>query len=127
MKLCDVPGPGVPLRPAPQCAAQVRLDPATGLLYGGSPSNCGTWMDKMGESPEHGTDGVPGTPRDGAAVEITGLLYSTLDWLTTLGERLLYCAAPPSHHHHHHLHHPPSPHTHTQSRTPSTAVWCQGV
>ena len=63
----------------------VRLDPLTGLLYGGSSTNCGTWMDKMGESGAHGTDGVPGTPRDGAAIEITSLLYSTLDWLTSSG------------------------------------------
>ena len=62
----------------------VRLDPSTGLLYGGSSMNCGTWMDKMGESAAHGTDGVPSSPRDGAAVEITGLLYSTLAWLTSL-------------------------------------------
>lgn len=64
----------------------VRLDSATGLLLGGSAHNCGTWMDKMGESPAHGTDGVPATPRDGAPVEITGLLYSTLAWLAQLAD-----------------------------------------
>jgi glycogen debranching enzyme len=62
----------------------VRMDASTGLVFGGSAFNCGTWMDKMGSSLEHGTEGIPSSPRDGAAVEITGLLYSTLKWLSTL-------------------------------------------
>lgn len=41
-------------------------------------------MDKMGESEKAGSKGVPGTPRDGAAVEITGMLYSTLVWVAQL-------------------------------------------
>jgi glycogen debranching enzyme len=41
-------------------------------------------MDKMGESERAGSKGVPGTPRDGAAVEITGLHYSAMRWVAEL-------------------------------------------
>ncbi|KAN0076433.1 Glycogen debranching enzyme [Elaphomyces granulatus] len=53
-------------------------------MFGGSQLNCGTWMDKTGESEKARSKGVPGTPQDGAAVEITGLLYSSLKWVAGL-------------------------------------------
>lgn len=80
---------------------EIHVDWTTGFIHGGSKYNCGTWMDKMGESvcgheieranaellqAKAGTKGVPGTPRDGAPVEITGLLKSTLRWVDHLSQ-----------------------------------------
>ncbi|PFH63434.1 hypothetical protein XA68_10025 [Ophiocordyceps unilateralis] len=69
---------------------EIWVDWDTGIVFGGNQNNCGTWMDKMGESDKAGSKGVPGTPRDGAAVEITGLLYSALAWLARLHEQGAY-------------------------------------
>ncbi|KAG7147263.1 Glycogen debranching enzyme like protein [Verticillium longisporum] len=68
----------------------IEVDWENGMVFGGNQNNCGTWMDKMGESARAGSKGVPGTPRDGAAVEITGLLYSTLAWLAKLSSEGKY-------------------------------------
>ncbi|KAE8152417.1 glycogen debranching enzyme [Aspergillus avenaceus] len=68
----------------------VNVDWKTGFIFGGSQTNCGTWQDKMGESEKAGNKGHPGTPRDGAAIEITGLLYSALTWVGKLHDGNFY-------------------------------------
>ena len=78
-------GPGLDMQMKPEgFQIDIKVDWSTGLIFGGNQFNCGTWMDKMGESEKAGSKGVPGTPRDGAAIEITGLAYSTLTWVSQL-------------------------------------------
>jgi glycogen debranching enzyme len=62
----------------------IEVDWKTGIIYGGNEHNCGTWQDKMGESEKAGSKGLPGTSRDGAPVEITGLTKSALRWVAKL-------------------------------------------
>lgn len=69
---------------------EIFVDWSNGLVFGGNEWNCGTWMDKMGESDKAGNKGYPGTPRNGAAIEINGLLKSALKFVIELNEKGIF-------------------------------------
>ncbi|KAH6709101.1 putative glycogen debranching enzyme [Leptodontidium sp. MPI-SDFR-AT-0119] len=84
-------GPGLDMQMSSAGFQQdIKVDWTNGLIFGGNQNNCGTWMDKMGESATANSKGVPGTPRDGSAIEIAGLLYSTLVWVSKLHDEGKY-------------------------------------
>ena len=57
----------------------LQADLTTGFIVGGNVNNCLTWMDKMGSSENAKTKGCPATSRNGAPVELVGLLKYCLD------------------------------------------------
>ncbi len=69
---------------------ELCLDEETGFIFGGNQKNCLTWMDKMGSSYNAGNKGWPATPRDGAPIEMTGLLKHCLDFVIKYHALKLY-------------------------------------
>lgn len=59
-------------------------DEKTGFITGGNAKNALTWMNKIGSSEKAGNRGVPASPRDGAPIELTALLWSCLNFIDNL-------------------------------------------
>lgn len=78
------------LGPSTDSIANASGYSGTGLIYGGSEYNAGTWMDKVGDSKKAGNWGKPASSRHGAAIEISALLYRTLVWLDHLSRDNLF-------------------------------------
>jgi len=73
-------GPDIDVHMRQECfLVEDWVDDASGLIYGGSPSNCGTWMDKMGSHPLNA--GRPGSSRHGADVEINMCALAGLEFM----------------------------------------------
>lgn len=53
----------------------LHVDWYNGFVCGGSKYNGLTWMDKVGSSEKAKNKGIPATPRYGAPIELTALLY----------------------------------------------------
>ena len=62
----------------------LSVDWNNGFIFGGNKSNCLTWMDKMGSSERAKNKGKPATPRNGAPIELVGLLYHGLKLMSSL-------------------------------------------
>jgi len=59
----------------------LKVDLDNGFIIGGNGKNCLTWMDKMGSSAKAGNKGFPATSRNGAPVELVGLLKCALEFV----------------------------------------------
>lgn len=71
----------------------LKLDETTGFIVGGNSKNCLTWMDtraNWANSTSLGSTDTPINPRDGAPVEVTALLYYSLEFVIKLYDEEFY-------------------------------------
>ena len=69
---------------------KIYLNKNNGFIYGGNKWNSGTWMDKIGCSEKANNKGKPATPRNGANIEILGIIYYVLVHLDDLNKESKY-------------------------------------